>query len=197
MSLLGMTAMAQDRGSMSLAILGNLSNANVPDSVENGASIETDNGFGLGAALGFLHKANEGLSVETGISLLNRKRVYGNDTFRLVQNEWNVRIPLIVKLHLGSILAFGLGPYLGIPIGDVRNTFEVGDASVAGFDTDNASKVELGGLVAAMVTLPLSEDSVFFIEARYLRGLTDLGRDDTRSSYSDDIEGLFGYRVSL
>jgi hypothetical protein len=197
LSFMSPSVMAQDRQYFSLAALGNLSNAKVPDSVESGESIETDNGFGFGAALGFGHMISDGVSIETGVSLFNRQRIYGNDNFRLKQTEWNLRIPLIGKLHLGRVFALGVGPYIGIPLGNVKNTFETGNSSSPSFDTDNSSKVELGALASATLTVPFSDTSGLFFEARYLRGLTDLARDNSQSSFSDDIESLIGYRVSL
>jgi|GEM_PF-5085330 len=197
LSVASMSALAQERNTVSLAVLGNVADANIPDSVENGENIETDNGFGVGASVALGHMLSDGFGVEAGLSLLNRKRVYGNDLFKVSQNQWNLRVPVLAKLYVAKIISIGVGPYFSTPIGNVESTFQVGDSSSPDFDTDNSGRAELGGMLAAAVNLPISNGSYFFFEARYLRGMTDLAGEDNNSSYTDDIESLIGYRVSL
>ncbi|MEO5668798.1 MAG: outer membrane beta-barrel protein [Bdellovibrionota bacterium] len=183
--------------SLSLAAIGNVADARVPEQVNQGSgvTVDTDNrlGWGIGALVSTQGSTLIGL--ETGALLINRSFQYGSDSFNFTQSQLNLQIPLLARVNFGQMFSLGAGPFISMPVGPVNNRFTVGSSS-ANFNVDH-DITELGVQAAASFGLPVAANTTAFIEARYTYGLKDLTNNTKNYANTNDLSTLVGVRITL
>ena len=184
--------------SLSLAAIGNVADARVPEQIEagSGVSIEADRrlSYGVGVLIG--SQVGSVIGIETGALLVNRSFQYGSDNFNFTQSQYILQIPLLSRLSLGQMFSLGAGPFLSLPVGGVRNSFTIGTSTSTPFEIDRKI-TELGIQAAATFALPIAPTTHIFLEGRYAYGLDALDSNDASYANTNDLSTLIGVRMTL
>ncbi len=184
--------------SLSLAAIGNVADARVPEQIEaeSGVSIEADRRLSYGVGLLIGSQVTSVIGIETGALLVNRSFQYGSDNFNFIQSQYILQIPLLARLSLGQVFSLGAGPFLSLPVGGVRNSYTIGNSTSAPFEIDRKI-TELGLQAAATFALSVAAETHAFLEGRYAYGMTALNSDDSNYANTNDFSTLLGLRMTL
>lgn len=161
-------------------------------SKEQASSSESKDSYNYGG--GGLVEANINgvVGIETGALFVKRQYEYSALGSTLVQEVSRFHIPVMAKFWPTNFLSLGVGPYMSVKTGSVKNSLNIGGVDVGSVDTNADDDVEFGLDIAAAVTASLSDKTGLFLEARYSKPFKEEDSVDYES-----LTALAGVKISL
>lgn len=163
----------------------------VKDSVEEIKTDERDNKLNYGFGALVEANANSFLGIETGVIFVKRQYDYEAGGVSFVQEVNRLHIPVVAKFWPTNFLALGVGPYVGIKVGNVKNTLSIGSVS-GSIDTNADNDVEFGLDATATLNFSIADKTGLFVEGRYSQPF------DNKSDVDyDSLTGLVGVKLAM
>lgn len=181
---------------ISFGLLSNVASGDLPDGSSNVDNLDSRNQMSYGIGIGLEHDVATGMGIRSGLSILNRQQTWASSSASLTRSQWRARIPVQTQINITEILTLGAGPYVSFPIAAASTAVNVGDISPESLSSTN-SEAEIGALASARIDVPVNNNGRLFLEAKYLKGVTDLAREDNTRTMSNDFSSMLGYAVTL
>lgn len=174
-----------DDGQMIVSIFGA-----VTDSVEQ-VQNERDNKLNYGGGVFVEANFNSIFGIETGAIFIKRQYDYSRGGINLVQEVNRLHVPVLAKFWPTNFLSLGVGPYVGVKVGSVTNSVEIG--GVTGSTSTNADdEVEFGLDGTVALNMSIDDKTGIFIEGRYSQPF-----DEKSDVDYDSVTGLVGVKIAL
>jgi hypothetical protein len=164
----------------------------VDSSTDDVSSLMKSSKLGVGGGLlGEFGLGSGNVLFELDALYLHRSNSYTAASVNFAQTSNWISVPVGLKLRLAHVLAIGGGGYVAYRLGNV--SYSAGsDSGGVGFGAGKDNNFEFGVYGSAGLTLPMSSKVGLVLEARVMKGLSNISGDDQYDIHSLDVLGLVG-----
>ncbi len=161
------------------------------ESVKEAQTDKRDNSINYGFGALIEANMNSFVGIETGGIFVKRQYEYGISGASLVQQVDRLHIPVLAKFWPTNFISIGVGPYISLKTGSVKNTLEIGSLS-GSIDTNADDEVEFGLDGTVALNFSVADKTGIFVEGRYSKPF-----DEAADTEFEALTALVGVKVSL